>query len=399
MTDPENGGVLAGVRVLDLGRFIAGPYCATLLSDLGADVIRIEAPGGGEDRFVVPVAPSGEGGSFLQTGRNKRAVCRTSVRKAAAMRCCDWPPPRTSSSPTCRARSSRARHGLRNAVAAVSPQHPRHGHRVWRRRSAGGAARLRRRRAGDVGGGLALGPARCAGALGRDLCRFRHRRGLRLRRPGGAACARPDRPGAARAGLAAAHRHDLLQFQPDGGRGDRPQSHAERQPEPATGAFGPVRHARRARAGPVLGNAQFHRLAMLIGHGEWVADAELQSDAARGRQRDRICEAVGAWCAQHTCAQALAQLAAQRIPGCKVLSPPEALSDPQVRGGGHLREMDYPSLPKPLPVAAPLVELSATPPRYRHRAPLPGEHTREVLEEAGFTPEEIERLRVPHNGA
>jgi crotonobetainyl-CoA:carnitine CoA-transferase CaiB-like acyl-CoA transferase len=42
--------VLKGIRVLDFGRYLAGPYCATLLGYLGAEVIRIERVGGGEDR-------------------------------------------------------------------------------------------------------------------------------------------------------------------------------------------------------------------------------------------------------------------------------------------------------------------------------------------------------------
>jgi crotonobetainyl-CoA:carnitine CoA-transferase CaiB-like acyl-CoA transferase len=50
--------VLEGIRVLDFGRYIAGPFCSALLGDLGADVIRIERPGGGEDR---PVSPVGSG--------------------------------------------------------------------------------------------------------------------------------------------------------------------------------------------------------------------------------------------------------------------------------------------------------------------------------------------------
>ena len=58
-------GVLDGLRVLDFGRYIAGPYCATLLAELGADVIRIEKTAGSEDRFLVPVSDGGPGALFL----------------------------------------------------------------------------------------------------------------------------------------------------------------------------------------------------------------------------------------------------------------------------------------------------------------------------------------------
>ena len=67
-------GVLAGIRVVDFGRYIAGPYCAALLADLGADVIRIERRGGGEDRWVAPVGADGAGAMFLAMNRNKRAM-------------------------------------------------------------------------------------------------------------------------------------------------------------------------------------------------------------------------------------------------------------------------------------------------------------------------------------
>src|SRR5712672_2079420 len=70
-------GVLEGVRVLDFGRYIAGPFCAALLADLGAEVIRIERLGGGEDRPFIPVGipvgagPEGGGAMFLAMNRNK----------------------------------------------------------------------------------------------------------------------------------------------------------------------------------------------------------------------------------------------------------------------------------------------------------------------------------------
>jgi len=66
-----DAGVLEGVRVLDFGRYIAGPYCATLLAEFGAEVIRVEKRDGSEDRFVAPV---GEGALFLQINRNKKCI-------------------------------------------------------------------------------------------------------------------------------------------------------------------------------------------------------------------------------------------------------------------------------------------------------------------------------------
>src|SRR3989442_3176066 len=66
--------VLEGIRVLDFGRYIAGPYCAALLADLGADVIRIERIGGGEDRWVAPIPDDRIGAMYVTMNRNKRGM-------------------------------------------------------------------------------------------------------------------------------------------------------------------------------------------------------------------------------------------------------------------------------------------------------------------------------------
>ena len=66
--------MLQGIRVLDFGRYIAGPYCAALLAEYGAEVIRVEKREGSEDRFVAPLCQSGEGGLFLQMNRNKLSL-------------------------------------------------------------------------------------------------------------------------------------------------------------------------------------------------------------------------------------------------------------------------------------------------------------------------------------
>ena len=67
----NNKGILHGYRVLDFGRYIAGPFCGTLLGDYGAEVIRVERVKGSEDRYLQPVTDKGEGSMFLQLNRNK----------------------------------------------------------------------------------------------------------------------------------------------------------------------------------------------------------------------------------------------------------------------------------------------------------------------------------------
>jgi len=69
-------GALDGLRVLELGNFMAGPYAGTLLADMGADVVKIEAPSGGDySRALGPFAEgSPDGAGFLRLDRNKRSV-------------------------------------------------------------------------------------------------------------------------------------------------------------------------------------------------------------------------------------------------------------------------------------------------------------------------------------
>ncbi|HKZ01994.1 MAG TPA: CoA transferase [Pyrinomonadaceae bacterium] len=67
-------GILEGIRVLDFGRWIAGPYCAHLLASFGADVVRVERPKGDDDRYLMPVTEHGEGAQFLQCNGGKRCL-------------------------------------------------------------------------------------------------------------------------------------------------------------------------------------------------------------------------------------------------------------------------------------------------------------------------------------
>src|SRR3990172_4200573 len=75
MASDNTGGALEGLRVLDLTRILAGPLCTQLLGDMGADVIKVEPPGAGDDtRTWGPPFVNGESAYFLGVNRNKRSL-------------------------------------------------------------------------------------------------------------------------------------------------------------------------------------------------------------------------------------------------------------------------------------------------------------------------------------
>jgi len=71
--DPERG-PLGQLRVLDLTRMLSGPYATLLLGDLGAEIIKVERPGRGDDTRVIPPLRGGESHYYLSANRNKRSI-------------------------------------------------------------------------------------------------------------------------------------------------------------------------------------------------------------------------------------------------------------------------------------------------------------------------------------
>jgi crotonobetainyl-CoA:carnitine CoA-transferase CaiB-like acyl-CoA transferase len=66
--------VLEDIRVLDFGRFVAGPYCGMLQADMGAGVIRVDRPGGEEDRTVGLTGPDGQNLAYGSYARSKKDI-------------------------------------------------------------------------------------------------------------------------------------------------------------------------------------------------------------------------------------------------------------------------------------------------------------------------------------
>src|SRR6202521_4131264 len=75
VTGQKKTGPLAGLKVIDLSHVVAGPTCAMLLADMGADVIKVEKiPGGDDARRMAPPTIAGESAAFLMMNRNKRGI-------------------------------------------------------------------------------------------------------------------------------------------------------------------------------------------------------------------------------------------------------------------------------------------------------------------------------------
>ncbi|SIT41713.1 L-carnitine dehydratase/bile acid-inducible protein [Paraburkholderia piptadeniae] len=387
--------VLEGIKVLDFGRFIAGPFCSALLADYGAEVIRIDRVGGGEDRFIVPVTEQGEGALFLQVNRNKRSMTldldstegREIVRKLLA----DTDvvianmPPRT----------------LKNlgldyeSLSSIKPDI------ILVASSAFGNSEAVRDRVGFDGVGQALsGAVHVAGtpnrpqkamvpvvdfatafscALGTVLALYeRQRSGMGQEVSASLLCTGLNLASGTliEEALLGLDRKATL---------NRASSYAPSDIFKAKDGWFIIQ---------VIGHVMFKRWAQLVGHPELVDDPRFADDALRGDNGEFLSDLMTTWCADKTLAEALSALETARIPASPVNSPRQALEDETVKAAGVIQWMDYPGAPKKVPIFATPVSLSRTPPEIRTRPPLTGEHTDEILTSIGLDAQAIADLRL-----
>ena len=143
------------------------------------------------------------------------------------------------------------------------------------------------------------------------------------------------------------------------------------------------------------GDSIFKRLMATIGHPELGADPALADNAGRVAQADLIDAAIGQWTAERTVAEVLAALDAAAVPAGRIYTVADIAADPHYRTRGMLDEvqMDDGST---LAVPGIVPKLSRTPGSHRRNAPAIGQDTDAVLLEMGLSPDQISMLK--HQG-
>ena len=86
-----SNGPYAGIKVVDLTRVLAGPYCTMMLADLGATVIKVEVPGTGDDSRHIGPFMNGKSAYFTSVNRGKHLISRRRRIVMSSTACCPRP--------------------------------------------------------------------------------------------------------------------------------------------------------------------------------------------------------------------------------------------------------------------------------------------------------------------
>ncbi len=396
---------LAGVRVLDLSRVLAGPWCTQTLADLGADVIKVERPGNGDDtRSWGPPFLKNEAGEetreaayYLGANRNKRSICidiskpegQQLIRELAQQ--CDVLVENYKV-------GDLARYGL--DYASLKTVNPR---LVFCSITGFGQTGPYKDRAGYDYAVQGLGGLMSVTGERDDL-------------PGGG----PQKVGVAVADLftglystvavLAALRHRDLTG--EGQHIDMALLDTQLAMLANLGANYMVTGKAPGRMGNAhvnivpyqtfeaadghlilaVGNdGQFAKFAAIAGHPEWAKDERFATNSARVRHREHLVPLIAARLKTRARNAWLAELEAAKVPAAPINDLAQAFADPQAQQRGMTVPVPHPDNPDLRLVASPL-KLSATPVTYRHAPPRLGEHGDEILREAGLGQAEIEQL-------
>lgn len=396
MANPS--GPLAGLRVLDLTRVLAGPTCAQMLGDLGADVIKIEKPGSGDDTrgFAPPVMPgTTESAYFIGVNRNKRSVAldiarpegQALVRRLLAS--CDILVENFKA-------GGLAKYGLDYATLSkefpgliycsitgfgqTGPYAPRPGYDALIQAMGGvmsltGEPGRSPQKVGVPVADLFAGLYGCIGVL----AALRHKE-----KTGQGQQIDIGMLDTSVAWLANQAMNYLA-------TGENPPRLGNQHPNIAPYQEFPTKDGHIILA--VGNDPTFERFCKAFGREDLLADPRFATNAKRVENRQAVTEALIPTMTSRTTAEWVEKLEAQKIGSGPINTLKDVFADPHVQARGMLVEMPHGSGATVKVVANP-VKLSATPADYRMPPPLLGEHTEQVLSGLlGLSAAEIAALR------
>jgi len=384
---------LDGVRVLDVTQFMAGPFCSTILADLGADVVKIEPPSGDSTRQMVGASGS-ESPSFNAVNRGKRSVV-VNLKHADGQQLFK----RLAQSSDILIENYRP--GVMRAfglgydtLAALNPR------LIYASISGYGQTGPDRAKGGfDLIAQGVSGIMSVTGEPGRPPAKA----GIPLTDLGAALFAV--------AGVLAALHHRTVT-----GVGQYIDTSLVEAgvalsvweateyfagpgvPAPLGSAHrmnAPYQAIRCADGYVTIGantNRLFQRLCGVLGHPEWSDAPEFVDNPSRVRNRTKLAALIEGVMSQQPCRHWLSALDAAEIPCGPINDYAHVFADPQVAARGMVLETDHPVLGRLRTLGSP-IKMSATPTDASRRAPLLGEHTDEVLREIGMTADEIAAMR------
>lgn len=388
MTEAAQG-ALAGLRVLDLTRVLAGPFCTQILGDHGADVIKLEPPGGDDTRGWGPPFKDGTASYFIGVNRNKRGIAvdlACPEGREVLLRLLEDADVLIENFKT----GTMEKWGL-GYEATLKPRFPR---LVYCRISGFGADGPLGAIPGYDGAVQAMsglmsingepdGPPMRLGIPAVDLAT-----GLYAAIGVLMALAERERSGLGQfveatlhdCGLTLSHPHATNWFF----SGKTPGRTGSAHPNLAPYDVFPTRTKPLFIA--VGNDRQFARLVAEIGRPDLAEDARFQTTAERNRNRDELRNELVAALAELDCDALAERLMTLGVPCGPVRDIPEALGHPHARHRKVVIERDgYRGVGTP-------IRLSRTPGGLRHLPPLLGGASRAVLAEAGYGEAEIDRL-------
>jgi len=389
----ESSAALQGIRVLDVTQVMAGPYCAMMLADLGATVIKVEPPSGDSTRQM----PGGAGNdtpAFNAVNRGKRSIVlnlKSAAGRDVFIRLAqssdivveNYRPGVMASLgldyPTLSAANQRLIYASISGYGQTGPRRDKGGFDLIAQGVAGimsvtGAPGGPPMKSGvpltDLGAGLFA----LIGILA--ALENRHRTGV----------GQLIDTSLVDAGVALSVWEATEYFSGAGVPTALGSAHRMNAPYQAI---------RCADGYITLGGANerlFRRLSDVLGHREWGDDERFADNASRVKHRAALAELIEAITSTKPRAHWLALLDANDIPCGPINDYAQVFADPQVLAREMVVETEHPTLGHLRTLGSP-IKMSATPPNVSRRAPRLGEHTVEVLGEAGFSNEEIAALR------